>query len=481
MQVIETSSTGLKRELKVTIPASELNNRFNDKLNEVKDTVNLKGFRPGKVPVAHLKRMYGRSLMAEVLQTTVTETTQKALDSRKERAALTPDIKFNEDQAEIEKVLSGQSDLAFDMTYEIVPAITVADLAAISIERPVTEVTEADIEKSMNNLVDGSTAYKVAEGREAEKGDRLTIDFVGSIDGVEFEGGKGADAQVVLGGGGFIPGFEDGLVGAKAGDERVIAATFPADYSEPKLAGKTASFATKIKDVAEPEKPVVDEEFAKRFGLDSLADLRDALKSRMQREYGDAARQHMKRSLLDALDARHSFELPVTLVESEFTGIWNKLTADMAKSGGSFESMGKTEEAEKSDYRKLAERRVRLGLVLSEIGEKNDIKVTDDELARALSAQASRFPGQEQHVYRYFRENPSQLLSIRAPIYEEKVVTHVLEQVTLTDKPMNVEELMKAINDADEDNHVHVPGTEHDHGHDHDHHGHDHSHDHKHG
>jgi trigger factor len=219
----------------------------------------------------------------------------------------------------------------------------------------------------------------------------------------------------------------------------------------------------------------VNEEFAKRFGLDSLADLRDALKSRMEREYGDAARQHMKRSLLDALDAKHSFELPPTLVESEFTGIWNKLTADMAKSGGSFESMGKTEDGEKAEYRKLAERRVRLGLVLSEIGEKNEIKVTDDELARALSAQASRFPGQEQHVYRYFRENPSQLLSIRAPIYEEKVVTHVLEKVKLTDKPMNVEDLMKALNADDEDDHVHFPGDGHDH--DHDHSGHDHKHD----
>ena len=474
MQVIETSNTGLKRALKVTIPAAELNTRFNDKLNEVKDTVNLKGFRPGKVPVAHLKRMYGRSLMAEVLQTTVTETTQKALDSRKERAALTPDIKFTEDQAEIEKVLSGQSDLAFDMTYEIVPAITVADLSGISIEKPVTEVSEADIDKSMSNLVDGSTAYKPVEGRKAIKGDRVTIDFVGSIDGVEFEGGKGEDAQVVLGGGGFIPGFEDGLLGAKSGDEPAIHATFPDGYSEAKLAGKKANFKTKVKEVSEPEKPAVDEEFAKRFGLDSVADLRDALKSRMQREYGDAARQHMKRSLLDALDVKHSFELPPTLVESEFNGIWNKLTEDMKKSGGTFESLGKTEEGEKAEYRKLAERRVRLGLVLSEIGEKNQIKVTDDELARALSAQASRFPGQEQHVYRYFRENPSQLLGVRAPIYEEKVVTHVLEKVKLTDKPMNVEDLMKALNADDEDDHVHFPGDGHDHDHDHD--GHDHSH-----
>ena len=477
MQVIETSSNGLKRELKVTIPATELNTRFTAKLNEVKDTVNLKGFRPGKVPVAHLKRMYGRSLMAEVLQTTVTETTQKALDERKERAALTPDIKFTEDQAEIEKVLSGQSDLAFDMSYEIVPSITVAELGDISIERPVTEVAEADIDKSLANLVDGSTAYKPTEGRKAVKGDRVTIDFTGSIDGVEFEGGKGEDAPVVLGSGGFIPGFEDGLIGSEAGEDHTITATFPDPYSEPKLAGKTASFKVKVKEVAEPEKPNVDEDFAKRFGLESVADLRDALKSRMQREYGDAARQHMKRALLDALDARHSFELPPTLVESEFNGIWAKLTEDLKKSNSTFEAQGKTEEGEKAEYRKLAERRVRLGLVLSEIGEKNSIKVTDDELARALAAQASRFPGQEQHVYRYFRENPNQLLRIRAPIYEEKVVTHVLEKVKLTDKPMGVEDLMKVLN-ADDDEPVHFPGDGHDHSHDHDHHDHDHDHSH---
>ena len=483
MQVIETSSNGLKRALKVTIPATELNTRFSAKLNEVKDQVNLKGFRPGKVPVAHLKRVYGRSLMAEVLQTTVTETTQKALDERKERAALTPDIKFSEDKAEIEKVLSGQSDLAFDMTYEIVPQITVAELADITLERPVTEVAEADIDKSMASLLEGRTTYKPAEARAAGKGDRVTIDFTGSIDGVEFEGGKGEDAPVIIGGGGFIPGFEDGLLGAKAGEERTIAATFPEAYAEKTLAGKTASFIVKIKEVAEPEVPAADEAFAKQFGLESIDDLRDALKSRMAREYADAARQHMKRALLDALDARHAFELPPSLVESEFNGIWAKLNDDMKKSNSSFESNGKTEEGEKAEYRKLAERRVRLGLVLSEIGEKNAIKVTDDELARELSAQASRFPGQEQHVYRYFRENPNQLLSIRAPIYEEKVVTHVLEKVKLTDKPMNVEELMKALNADDEDDHVHFPGEGHDHDHDHDHSGHDHSHhghDHKH-
>ena len=476
MQVTETSSSGLKRELKVTIPLADLHSRFSAKLDEIKGQVSIKGFRPGKVPVAHLKRVYGRSVMAEVVQTTVTESTQKALDDRKERAAFTPDIKFTEDQGEIEKVLNGEMDLAYGMTYEVVPAIAVTDLASISIEKPVAEVAEADIDKSLANLVSSSISFKPAEGRVAGKGDRVTIDFVGSIDGVAFDGGKGEDAPVVIGAGGFIPGFEEGLTGAKAGDHKVVDATFPAEYGQANLAGKAANFKVTVKEVAEPETPEVNEEFAKKFGLESVAGLRNALKERMAREYADGARQHMKRALLDALDAKHAFELPPTLVDSEFNGIWDKLNADLKKAGKTFADEGKTEEGEKAEYRKLAERRVRLGLVLSEIGEKNSIKVTEDEMARALSQQASRFPGQEQHVYKFFRENPQQLLSIRAPIYEEKVVTHMLEQVNLTDKPMTVEELFKGLNE--DDDHVHV-GAGHDHAghdHDHDHNEHDHSH-----
>ena len=485
MQVTETSNSGLKRELKVTIPVTELHTRFTAKLDEIKGQVNIKGFRPGKVPVAHLKRVYGRSVMADVVQETVSEISRKALDERKERAAFTPEIKFTEDQAEIEKVLGGQSDLAFGMTYEIVPAITVTDLSAITIERPVVDVEEADVDKSVAQLVESSTTYKPAENRTAVKGDRLLIDFVGSIDGVEFEGGKGQDAPVVIGGGGFIPGFEEGLTGAKAGDERTVTATFPEAYGEAKLAGKMASFKTKVKEVAEPEKPAVDEAFAKRFGLESVADLRQAMKSRIKQDYDGATRQRMKRALLDALDEKHSFELPPSLVDSEFNGIWNKVTEDLKKDGKTFTDEGKTEEGERAEYRKLAERRVRLGLVLSEIGEANSIKVTDDEMARALSAQASRFPGQEQHVYKFFRENPNQLLSIRAPIYEEKVVSHVLEKVTLTDKPTTAADLFKSLTEDDEDDnaghdHSHAGHDHAHHDHDHDHHHHDHDHDHSH-
>ena len=481
MQVTETSSAGLKRELKVTIPLADLHTRFTAKLDEIKGQVNIKGFRPGKVPVAHLKRVYGRSVMADVVQETVSEISKKALDERKERAAFTPEIKFTEDQAEIEKVLGGQSDLAFGMTYEIVPPITVADLSGIHIERPVVEVADAEIDKSIAQLVEGSTTYKPAEHRAAHKGDRVLIDFVGSVDGVEFEGGKGEDAPVVIGAGGFIPGFEEGLTGAKSGEERMVTATFPEGYGEAKLAGKVATFMTKVKEVAEPEKPEVNDEFAKKFGLDSVHDLREAMKSRIKQDYDGAARQRMKRALLDALDEKHAFELPPTLVDSEFNGIWGKVNEDLKKEGKTFADEGKTEDGEKAEYRKLAERRVRLGLVLSEIGEANSIKVTDDEMARALQAQAARFPGQEAQIYKFFRENPNQLLGVRAPIYEEKVVSHLLEKVKVTDKQVTAEELFKSLADDDAaDPHTGHDHAHHDHDHDHAHHDHDHGHDHDH-
>ena len=448
MQVTETSSAGLKRELKVTIPLADLHNRFTAKLDEIKGQVNIKGFRPGKVPVAHLKRVYGRSVMADVVQETVSEVSRKALDERKERAAFTPEIKFTEDQAEIEKVLGGQSDLAFGMTYEIVPAITVADLTSISIERPVVEVADAEIDKSISQLVEGSTTYKPAEHRAAEKGDRVLIDFVGSIDGVEFEGGKGEDAPVVIGAGGFIPGFAEGLTGAKAGEERSVTATFPEAYGEAKLAGKTATFKTKIKEVAESEKPEVNDEFAKKFGLDSVADLREAMKARIKLDYDGAARQRMKRALLDALDEKHAFELPPTLVDSEFNGIWAKVNEDLKKNGKTFADEGKTEDESKVEYRRIAERRVRLGLLVGEIGDKNKIEVTQDELRRALIEQARQFPGQEKMVYEYYEKTPGAVAELRAPIFEDKVVDYVLSKASPSERKVSKEELLKLAEDV---------------------------------
>jgi trigger factor len=479
MQVTEARNEGLKRELKVVIDRAELGDRFTKRVDEVKGQVRLKGFRPGKVPASHLKKVFGRSLMAEVVQSAVTEKSREALESRKERPAFQPEITFAEDDKAIEKVIGGEADLAFTMNFEVLPEIALADLRGVEIERPVAAVAEADIDKAIERLVDSNIEYVAAEGRAAETGDRVTIDYVGKIDGETFEGGKGEDASMVLGQGGFIPGFEDGLKGAKAGDTRVVEATFPDQYPVSHLASKAARFEVAVKEIAMPKRPDVDDAFSKSFGMESLAKLREAMGKRIEQEYAAASRAKAKRALLDALDKAHAFELPPTLVENEFKEIWGQLTRSLEQAGRSFADEGKSEESERAEYRKLAERRVRLGLVLSEIGDKNDIRVTDEEMARALAEHVRRFPGNERKAYDYFRKTPGALAQIRAPLYEEKVVSYILELAKITDKSVPAEELLK----AEEDDGDVMGGHDHDHDHhdhDHDHHHHDHDHSHIH-
>lgn len=490
MQITETSNEGLKRQLRVVVAADELSQRFERRVDEVKGRVSLKGFRPGKVPAAYLKKVYGRSLMAEVLQQAVSENSQKVLDERKERPAFRPEVKLSEDPAEIENVLAGKGDLAFSMAFEIIPPIAVTDLGEISIEREVATPGDPQIDEKLGNLAERGTTYEAKDGHVAGDGDRIIASYVGKIDGVEFEGGKGEEAPIVLGSGSFIPGFEDGLKGVTAGDERTITVTFPDPYPAAHLSGKVATFDVTVKEVGVPVKPVVDDEFAKKIGFEDLGKLREAIAERLSGEYATISRSKLKRGLLDALDGRHSFDLPPTLVENEFNEIWKQVTESLAQSGKSFADEGKTEEAERAEYRRIAERRVRLGLVLSEIGERANVTVSDDELARGLANQARRFPGQEPQVYQFYRENPGALAQLRAPIFEEKVVDHILGLVKLTDKPVSIEDLYKGLEDDEplvgagqshDHHHDHDHGHDHDHhGHDHDHHGHDHDH-HEHG
>lgn len=476
MQVTETRVEGLQRELKVVVGMGELGERFNTRLGELKDQISIKGFRPGKVPVAHIKRVYGRSVMADVVQKVVVETSEQALKERNERPALQPTITFTEDKSELDRILGGQADLLYTMSFEVLPPVTIADLGGIAIERPVAEVAEDDVQKGLGRLIDRFTDYKDDEGAAASTGDRVTIDFTGRIDGETFEGGTGEGANVVLGQGGFIPGFEEGLEGAKAGEERVVTATFPETYPVKQLAGKQAAFDVKIKAVGKPDRPALDDALARRLGLEGFEQLKESIRERLKDELAGASRLKAKRALLDALDKAHSFELPPTLVENEFSDIWGQVTAGLEKAGRTFADEGKTEEAERAEYRKLAERRVRLGLVLSEIGDKNGIRVGDDELARALSDQARQFPGQQKEVYEFYRRTPGALARLRAPIYEEKVVSHILGQVKLTDKTVTPEELMAEAEEDDSLDH----GHEHHHDHDHDHHDHEHHHDHDH-
>ncbi len=448
MEVIETSNDGLKRQLKVVVGAGELGDRFTARLDEIKDRVQIKGFRPGKVPVAHLKKVYGRSLMAEVLQQAVEESSQKALADRNERPAMQPKIELPEQADEIEKVISGQADLSYSMSFEVLPKIAIADLAQLKLERLTAAVEDKDIDKAVESLAERNVKYVAEEGRAAGTGDQVSIDFVGKIDGEAFEGGAGQDVQVILGQGNFIPGFEEGIAGAKAGDQRTVTATFPEAYPVETLKGKTATFDVTVKEVAKSEKPAIDDTFASSLGAENVAKLRELVSAQIGREYEQAARSKLKRQLLDALEKAHDFTLPPTLVDSEFAGIWQQVEQGLKQAGKTFADEGKSEDEMRVEYRAIAERRVRLGLVIGEIGEQNKIQVSQDELRRALVEQARRFPGQEKMVYEYYEKNPAALAELRAPIFEDKVVDYIVELARPTVKTVSSEELLKPEEDA---------------------------------
>ena len=467
MNVTETNAEGLRRQLKVVIGAAELEQRLSARLDELKGKARLKGFRPGKVPKEHLRKVYGRSVMAEVVQQAVAETSREALSQRKEQPAFQPTVGLPEDEAEIDKIFEGTSDLAYTLSFEVLPKFEAMDFGKIKLEKPVAEVTDADIDQAIDRIRSANLNYKPKEGA-AKSGDRLTADFVGKINGEPFQGGSTEDAQIVLGSGNFIPGFEEGLTGAKAGEDREIDATFPEEYPEKSLAGKTARFEVKIKEVAAPEMPELTDDFAKGLGVESVVKLRETVKARLEQDRVTSSRLKVKRALLDALNVGHTFDLPPTLVDNEFQAIWRQVTSDLETSKRSFADEGTTEKKAREEYRDIAARRVRLGLVLSDVGSRNQIAVTDDEVNRALLDRIRQFPGQERKVYDFYRNNPELLAEIRAPIFEDKVVDYILELAKVTDKPVTAEELYA---DPDEPSHDH----DHDHhGHDHDHHGHKH-------
>ena len=444
MQVTETLSEGLKREFRVVVPATDLDARVNDRLGELKDRVRINGFRPGKVPVAHLKRIYGRSAMAEAIEATVRETNAKIVTDHGFRLATEPKVTMPSEQAEVESLIAGRSDLAYTVALELVPKIELADYKTLKLERLTADVTEAEIDEAVNRIAEQNRPFAAkAAGAGAETGDRVTISFTGKIDGQPFEGGSGEDIAVHLGSGTFIPGFEDQLVSVKPGETKIVNATFPASYMNRDLAGKAAEFEVSVKSIEAPNPVTIDDAFAKSLGLDSLAKLRDAVKDRIAREHAAASRQKLKRALLDQLDARHKFDVPPSLVEQEFDGVWKTVLSDLQAQGRTFADEGTTEEDAKAEYRGIAERRVRLGLVLAEIGDRNAIKVTDDEMNRAVVERARQFPGREQEVWNYFRNNPSAVASLRAPIFEEKVVDFLVELADVAEKKVSREELYK--------------------------------------
>ena len=442
MQVTETSAAGLKREYRVVVPATDLEAKVNERLDELKGRVQLRGFRPGKVPVAHLKRLYGKSAMAEVIEAAVREANTKIVADHGLKLATEPKVVLPAEEGAVEGIIAGKSDLAYTVEMEIVPPISLADFKSIKLERLTAPVTDAEVDSAVQTLAEQNRPF-VAKAEGAEKGDRVTLSFNGTLDGKSFEGGSGEDVPVTLGSGQFIPGFEDNLIGIKAGESRTFDVKFPESYPAATVAGKTANFAVTAKSVEAPGAVTLDDAFAKTMGLDSLDKLREALRERVEREHASASRQKIKRALLDELDTRHKFDPPPTLVEEEFNNVWQTIESDLKQQGRSFADEGTTEEKARADYRAIAERRVRLGLVLAEIGEKNNIKVTDEQLSQAVIAQARMLPGQEQRVWDYYRNNPAALAALRAPIFEDKVVDFLLELVEVTDKQVAREELFK--------------------------------------
>ncbi|MGQ2902347.1 MAG: trigger factor [Neoaquamicrobium sediminum] len=442
MQVTETLNNGLKRQIKVTVPAKDMEARLMERLASAKDKVRINGFRPGKVPMQHLRKMYGKSFMAEVVNEILSDSSRSILDERGEKPAMQPEVTMTEDEKEAEKILAGNADFEFSLDYEILPPIEEKDLSSLKISRLVYDVPEEEVTEQVERVADSARSYEPKKGKAAN-GDRVTFDYLGKIDGEAFEGGAAEDSDLVLGSNQFIPGFEEQLVGVKEGDETTITVAFPEQYPAAHLAGKEAKFDIKVKAIAAPGKLEINDDVAKQLGLESADKLREIVRGQIESQFGAVTRQKAKRQLLDALDEAYKFEAPSKLVEAEFNNIWAQVNADLAQAGRTFEDEETTETEARAEYQRLAERRVRLGLVLADIGEKASVQVSDDELQRALFEQIRRVPqSQQQQVYDFYRENPQALANIRAPLFEEKVVDHLLGVVSVDDKKVSKEELL---------------------------------------
>jgi trigger factor len=441
MQVIEKAVEGLSRSYGVLVPASELGALLDARIDEIAPTLNLKGFRPGKAPKTHIKRMYGKALMGELVEKTINETSQQLLDDKQLRVASRPELKPS---ADMEAVIAGREDLAYDLDVEVMPEFEPTDVTALTLTRPVYRPPEEEVDEALAELVDQNRTYEArVEGATAENGDQVLVDFVGRIDGEPFEGGAAEDAELVLGAGQFIPGFEDQLIGAAAGAELLVKVTFPEDYQVDRLKGKAAEFTVTVKEVRAPREAVADDALAVRLGLADLTALREALRSNIERQYQDASRFKLKRALLDALDTRHDIALPARMVEAEFDTIWREVEKDRAEGKTSPEDEGKSEETLRAEYRKIGERRVRLGLVLAEIGRRENVVVTDVELTNAMRDQAMQYGAQAQQIFDLMRQNPNIQAGMRAPIYEEKVVDLIISKAQVTDQPVSKEDLLK--------------------------------------
>ncbi len=443
MQVTETLNEGLKRGYNIVVTAAELDDKVNEKLTEAQPEVEMKGFRKGKVPMALLKKQFGQRLLGEAMQETIDGAMNKHFEDSGERPALQPEVKMtNEDWKE-------GDDVEVAMSYEALPEIPEVDLKSVELEKLVVKADDAAVEEALNNLAETAQNFKARrKGSKAKDGDQIVFDFVGKVDGEEFEGGSAEDYPLVLGSNSFIPGFEEQLVGVKAEEEKDVNVTFPEEYGAEHLAGKDAVFTCTIKEVKEPVAAEVDDELAKKFGAEDLAALKAQIAERLEAEYAGASRAVMKRALLDALDTKVSFDLPPSLVEAEAKQIahqlWHEENPEVE--GHDHDPIEPTDE-----HNKLAERRVRLGLLLAELGQKAEVEVTDSEMTQAIMNQARQYPGQERQFFEFVQQNAQMQQQLRAPIFEDKVVDYVFELAQVADKEVSKDDLQKAVEALEEE------------------------------
>lgn len=441
MQIEELETKGLSRTYSVTVPKEDLEKKLSAKIKEMQPQVTLKGFRPGKVPVGHIRKMFGQSIMKDVVEDALNESSQKAINDNKIRPAGQPKIDM---RANGEDVTKGKADLEYQMTVEMIPDFEPADPAKLKFTRLTSKINADAVKERLGNFAAGQKTYKKkAKTAKAKKDDAVLINFVGRVDGEAFEGGAMDEHELVLGSGTFIPGFEDQLIGTKAGDKLDVKVTFPENYGAADLAGKEAVFETELLEVRGAQDAKIDDDLAAKFGFDDLAKLKEVVKEQLENEYNMQSRLKLKRSILDELDNAHTFDLPPGMVDAEFTNIWSQVQAEKEAGNLDEDDAKKTDKQLEKDYKKIAERRVRLGLVLAEIGQKAEVNVTNEEVQQAMIAEARQYPGQEQQVFEFYQKNPQAVAQLRAPIYEEKVVDLIIDKAKVTDKAVEKDELFK--------------------------------------
>ena len=439
MEVKELKSKGLKREFSITIGIDDIKEKKIKKLQDIASKAKIDGFRPGKVPTSHIEKLYGQSVMVEVIEEKVSEASQTVLQDRDLRAAVKPEVKLDSDMNE---VIEKNKDLIFTMNCEVLPEIEITDFSKIKLDKPVSKPTEKDIKDALEYLAKQNKSFKeVPEKTKSKNGDQVTIDYIGKIDDIAFDGGTANDANLVLGSKSFIDNFEDQLIGLKKGDKKLVNVKFPDNYQSSDLAGKDATFDVEIKKVSKAEDSKVNDDLAKNLGMEDLKTLKKNLEERIQQDFDSAARMKLKDSLLDVLEKKHKFKLPESMVNQEFDQMWNQLQQQLDQQKKELKDLELSEKEIRKNYTEISEKRVCTGLLIAEIGKQNNIQLEDNDINKALQIEMQKYPGQEKEILDYYQKNQDAIRQLTAPVFEDKVIDFILEKVDLKDVKVSREDL----------------------------------------